>query len=49
MAPRSATGDHVDRTPTQGYEARRDAAMAASAKSLAAGVMPVGGSLLYRG
>ena len=31
---------HEDRTPTHGYEATREAAMAAFAKSLAAGVTP---------
>jgi hypothetical protein len=33
MAPRSATGDHADRTPTHGYEPTREAAMAAFPKA----------------
>jgi hypothetical protein len=33
MAPRSATGDHAERTPTHGYEPTREAAMAAFTKS----------------
>jgi len=33
-----AFGHHEDRTPTHGYEATREAAMAAFAKELAAGM-----------
>jgi hypothetical protein len=33
-------GDHKDRTPTHGYTATREAAMAAFAKRLAAGMRP---------
>ena len=33
-----AYGQHEDRTPTHGYEATREAAMAAFAKRLAAGI-----------